>query len=72
MKMEVSDVSDWLRSIKMDKYVECFEKDGVDGAFLSQIDDECLKDLGVSRVIDRRKIIGNIEKLRLSGLQPSS
>ena len=66
LKMDLEDVSTWLKSMKFEQYVENFKENDVDGALLSQVDDEALLEIGVTSRLHRKRILGNIEKLRLT------
>ena len=55
-KLGPTDISNYLRSLKLDRYIEAFEECEVDGSILYDIDDETLKSLGVDTMKDKIKI----------------
>ena len=44
----MSAVRDWLDSIGLGQYADAFEANDIDTDLLTQIDDQLLKDIGVS------------------------
>ena len=70
--MENSSLSDWscgkvstyLRENNLGQYCQLFEREQVDGAVMSAITDEALKDIGVTNALDRCRIIGKFKKLQ--------
>lgn len=61
----VEEVCDWLLSLGKDysQYIAQFRDAGIDGQMLPDLTDEELKELGVSRGINRRKLKTSIKKL---------
>ena len=57
------DVGDWLRSLGLGQYDAAFRDNEIDGAVLSRLTVDDLKDLGVAAVGHRRKILSAIEEL---------
>jgi len=57
------DVGDWLRSLGLGQYEGVFRDNEIDGAVLSRLTVDDLKDLGVAAVGHRRKILSAIEEL---------
>jgi class 3 adenylate cyclase/tetratricopeptide (TPR) repeat protein len=57
------DVSAWLAGLGLERYAAAFEENGVDAAVLSTLTNEDLKDLGVARVADRKRLLKAIEEL---------
>ena len=55
-KVTSADISDYLRSLKLDQYIEEFMEMDIDGIALFDIDDETLQTLGVDTKKDRLKI----------------
>lgn len=55
-KVTFTDVSDYLRFLKLDQYIEEFMEMEIDGVALFDIDDETLETLGVDTKKDRLKI----------------
>ena len=61
------DIVVWLRSLGLGRYEAAFRENEIDGAVLSSLTAEDLKDLGVSTVGHRRKLLDAIAGLRASG-----
>src|SRR5438477_7852483 len=57
------DLGDWLRSLGLEKYEAAFRENEIDGAVLPNLTAEDLKDLGVSMVGHRRKLLDAIATL---------
>ena len=55
-KLGPADISNYLRSLKLDRYIETFEECEIDGSIMYDIDDETLKSLGVDTMKDKIKI----------------
>ncbi len=51
------DVGAWLRGLGLEKYTEAFAENGVDAALLPEITNEDLKDLGIVRLTDRKRLL---------------
>jgi len=47
----------WLQSLGFEQYVQSFISNGVDEALLPELTNDDLKDLGVARLADRKKIL---------------
>ena len=58
------DVSAWLRDLGLERYEPAFRKNAVDTDILPRLTAEDLKDLGVTAVGDRRKLLDAIAALR--------
>jgi class 3 adenylate cyclase len=65
------DVAAWLRDLGLEQYEPAFRDNGIDAEILSKLTVEDLKDIGVTRVGDRRKLLEAIATLR-AGAPPSS
>lgn len=67
------DVNVWLRSLGLEEYAEAFAANGVDAALLPEITNEDLKDLGVARLADRKRLLRAIGELstKESSIRPS-
>lgn len=52
----VADVCTWLKKEGMGEYASSFQKNNIDGPALLALDENDLKDLGVAKVGDRRKL----------------
>src|SRR5438132_45790 len=61
------DVSAWLTELGLERYAAAFEENGVDAALLSELSNEDLKDLGVARIADRKRLLKAIAKLSGTG-----
>ena len=55
--LTAEDVGDFLRSIVLPQYVENFVSNGIDGETLLGLDDNDLKELGVEKGFQRKKIL---------------
>jgi len=63
----IMDVGAWLRRIGLERYEEAFSENEIDGTVLPSLTAEDLKDLGVSIVGHRRKLLEAIAALRADG-----
>jgi hypothetical protein len=59
----MSAVRNWLEAIGLDQYAAAFEANDIDTDLLVQIDDQLLKDIGVSSAGRRLRIRNAIAKL---------
>ena len=59
----MSAVSKWLEAISLGQYADAFEANDIDMELLSQVDDQMLKDIGVSSAGHRLRIRNAIAKL---------
>jgi hypothetical protein len=59
----MSEVRKWLESIGLSQYGDAFEANKIDVDLLGQVDDQILKDIGVSAAGDRLRIRNAIAKL---------
>ena len=57
------DVATFLTSLGMEKFLPAFIENGVDNTLLFELTNEDLKDLGVARLVDRKKILKAIVAL---------
>ena len=57
------DIADWLRSLGLEQYEPAFRDNAVDGAVLPQLTPDDLKDIGVTQVGHRRKLLNAIAAL---------
>jgi class 3 adenylate cyclase len=64
------DIAAWLRRLGLEQYDAPFRENGIDAAILPKLTGEDLKDLGIARVGDRRKLLEAIAVLR-EGADPS-
>jgi predicted ATPase len=58
------DVADWLRSLGLERYEQAFRDNEIDAELLPNLTGEDLKDLGVSLVGHRRRLLDAIARLR--------
>jgi hypothetical protein len=65
-------VQNWLESIGFGEYVDAFVENAVDLGVLSHLDNEDLKDLGISKLGDRKKLLLAIEQREPKEDIPSS
>jgi class 3 adenylate cyclase/predicted ATPase len=65
------DIGAWLRELRLEQYEQAFRDNGIDAEILPKLTAEDLKDLGVARVGDRRKLLEAIAALTESGPLPS-
>src|ERR1700738_295261 len=61
------DVAAWLRGLGLEQYASAFHDDAVDGEVLRELTADDLKDLGVTLVGHRRKLLAAISAL---GMEP--
>ena len=59
----MSDVQKWLESIGLGQYADAFETNAIDMELLRQVDDQILKDIGVSAAGHRMRIRNAVAKL---------
>jgi hypothetical protein len=59
----MSEVREWLEAIGLPQYVEVFEANDIEVDLVGQLDDQVLKDLGVSSAGHRLRIRNAITKL---------
>ncbi len=56
-------VKAWLTELELQQYAEAFAENGVDLNLLPELTNEDLKDLGVTRLADRKTILKAIEAM---------
>ena len=61
------DVADWLRALGLERYEAAFRENDVDAELLPNLTADDLKDLGVTSVGHRRRLLEAIAALRLEG-----
>lgn len=64
-----SEISDWLTSIGLPEFVDAFTENGVDMSLLPELSSADLIELGVSRLVDRKRIIKEIGQLSVEKAQ---
>ncbi len=58
----MNNVADWLKELGLAEYAEAFAQNGIDAALLGELTNEDLKDLGVARLADRKRLLKAIEE----------
>ena len=66
------DIAVWLHGLGLQQYEETFRDNAIDAAVLPELTTEDLKDLGVSLVGHRRKLLAAIAALRSDVSAPAS
>ena len=67
------DVASWLSALGLEQYEPAFRENRIDAELLPKLTAEDLRDLGVARVGDRRRLLEAISALRVdSGPIPAS
>jgi class 3 adenylate cyclase/tetratricopeptide (TPR) repeat protein len=64
------DVRTWLDDLGLSEFAESFAENGVDAAMLSELTNDDLKDLGVARLVDRKRLVKAIEELAAPAKPP--
>jgi len=59
----MSEIRKWLETIGLSQYADAFETNEIDMDLLKQVDDQMLKDIGVSSAGHRLRIRNAIAKL---------
>ena len=54
------DVAAWLRDLGLEAYAEAFAENGVDAELLGELNNEDLKDLGIAKLADRKRLLNAI------------
>src|SRR4051812_16804424 len=62
------DVADWLRTLGLEQYEAAFHENGVDAEVLPTLTGEELKDIGVSLIRHRRRLLEAIAALRSNAM----
>ena len=60
----------WLADLELREFAEAFAENGVDLALLPDLNNDDLKDMGVGRVADRKKILKAIEAMTAAPAAP--
>ncbi len=66
------DVADWLRELGLEQYEPAFRDNEIDGRVLPSLTAEDLKDLGVTLVGHRRRLLDAIAALGADGRPAAS
>ncbi len=59
----MQEIADWLKSLGMPEYAQCFAENDIDCTILGDLTDQDLKDLGVASLGHRRKLLRAIAAL---------
>lgn len=59
-------VAEWLRSINCSQYVSLFLKNNITGSNLMELDAPSLKEMGILKMGDRKRIEAQAKKFRAS------
>ena len=57
------DVAAWLRDLGLEAYAEAFAENGVDADLLGELNNEDLKDIGIAKLADRKRLLKAIADL---------
>jgi class 3 adenylate cyclase/predicted ATPase len=60
------DIAQWLEGMGLGQFAEAFAENGVDPDLLAEITNDDLKDLGVARLADRKRILNAVAELNMS------
>ncbi len=63
----MDDVITFLKQNDLDKFIDLFREEKINGKTLLKLNDEYLVEYGVSRKIDRVRILDAIDELRQPG-----
>jgi len=64
LEWNTDEVAQWLQSRKLDELVDIFRSNYITGDTLLVLDEPTLVEFGVTRALDRKKIIGGIQALK--------
>jgi mitogen-activated protein kinase kinase kinase len=64
-------VGEWLKSVNCEKYRQLFEKNNINGDALLDCDQNILKEVGVTKVGDRIRIMVAVKALRNHAISQS-
>jgi class 3 adenylate cyclase/predicted ATPase len=65
----MSDIADWLKQIGLGHFSSAFQSNGIDFESLEEMTNDDLKDIGISRLSDRKHLLKEIERLVLQRAQ---
>ena len=68
VRVSTMDVADWLRKLGLEQYEPAFRANKIDAGVLPSLTAEDLKDIGVTLVGDRRRLLDAISGLRTEAL----
>ena len=61
--MTTEELIEWLKTIKLSKYATVFEEEGITGEELAVFTLETLKEMGIEKDLERRKILLHFRKI---------
>ena len=61
--MTTAEVVQWLEEIGLGEYKELFEKEGVNGSLLAELEMDDLEEMGVSKKYHRKKLLTKFKEL---------
>ena len=61
------DVADWLRSLGLERYEAAFRENDVDAELLPSLTADDLKEIGITSLGHRRRLLEAIAALRIEG-----
>lgn len=59
-----AEIASFLSMYKCDQYIELFNRNDIDGKVLLDLDMSSLKEIGISKIGDRVKLLGGVRELR--------
>jgi class 3 adenylate cyclase/tetratricopeptide (TPR) repeat protein len=65
----MSDIADWLKRIGLEHFAPAFQSNGIDFESLEEMTNDDLKDIGVSKLSDRKHLLKEIDRLVLQRAQ---
>lgn len=64
-KMTIKELCEWLKTINIsDDYIKLFQDNGINGGTLATLDDEDLKELGISKRFVRKNIMVQFRQIQ--------
>jgi class 3 adenylate cyclase/tetratricopeptide (TPR) repeat protein len=57
------DVAAWLRDLGLESHIDAFAENGVDAKLLGELNNEDLKDIGIAKLADRKRLLKAIADL---------
>jgi len=63
--MTIKELCEWLKTINIsDDYIKLFQDNGINGGTLATLDDEDLKELGISKRFVRKNIMVQFRQIQ--------
>ena len=66
------DIADWLRGLGLEQYGDAFRENAIDAEVLRELTADDLRELGITPIGHRRKLLAAIAALRSGGPLPDS